>query len=1115
MIHLNRRDWIFLAVCLFVTAASLLIIQRWFGAAFPEDSIEFRYDRNTSKDLALPLVDARGMKHTVTFESDDTARVFLERSLGLEKANEAMRSDVRIWYWHHRWYKPLQEEEYSAGIAPTGELVSFHHTIPESRPMPSMPAGAARQLAERFLKKSEDLKLVSESERTLPARVQRIFTFESRSIRPAGATYRHIVTVDGNAVSSYVQGLKVPEEWIRSYRELRSKNEAAGRVDIIFMIITMIAALAVFIGRLRRGDLHIRFLLIIGGITAVLVAGVTANSIPSALASYDTTSSYPAFVAQIVILTIMQSIGSGMLLIVICGAGEVLYRERLPKQLAIPRLWSRKALSSKRVFLSLILGYTLVGFFIAYQVVFYLVAEKFGAWSPADVPYDDILNTAFPWIAVLFAGFFPGFSEEFLSRAFSIPFFQRFLRSRVAAIVLAGFVWGFGHATYPNQPFYIRGVEVGLAGVLLGFLMDRYGLLALLIWHYTVDAVYTSLLLFRSGNTYYMTSAALASLVFAIPLIASIALLIRNRGFVPDDELSNETLPVSAPPPPPPIPEPVPLPPAIRAKRMALIAMVIALAAGVLLVATRQPTPNDVVNYRIKASEAKQIARNHARGADGLQPIAIPNRIAAIPVSGFRSWDPQSSREEGGGPGGFDEIAATHMIRSGMTIRRFLAVLRDEIPAATWMVRLFTPMSQTEYFVEVDPRTRRVVGYHKYADERAPGPALERDAALAIARTAFARYGIDPAPFELKEALSFSQPARRDWLFHFQHRQLLTNDAARRVSVRVMGDRVTQFAGTVKIPDAVYREANQQRLFHIVLILLKIAGIVSGLALVIAGAILATRHGGLAWRQAGKITLLLAIIPIAGAIARYESHLFSYNTSVAWETYRLNVITDLVRTAGLQIVVLFVALAGVLAVFPFAPGLLSKEGRRRLGAAAAIATLTAISIIVVTNELTHRVALAIPQWSSIGDIAIPEAVGVHLPVLLEAAEALLSAVILCGVAALYATAVRSWPPRVIAIVTIAIAFCVSVNMDAQPGELPLMLGSAALYAVVVWLIARHVLGGNLLAWPLAAFTASVLQSGASVLQNDRTDLRMQGAMLLVLAVITLCWTAFHTRQENG
>src|SRR5436305_9344134 len=237
----------------------------------------------------------------------------------------------------------------------------------------------------------------------------------------------------------------------------------------------------------------------------------------------------------------MQGVGMGMFLMVICGSGEVLYRQRLPNQLAMPRLWTRRALASKRVFRSFVLGYALVAFFLAYQVVFYLVAGHFGAWSPAEVPYDEMLNTAFPWIAVLFAGFFPALSEEFMSRAFSIPFFEKIFRSRLFAILLAGFIWGFGHATYPNQPFFIRGLEVGLAGVLLGFLMFRFGVLPLLIWHYTVDAIYTALLLFRSGNTYYIVSAGVASLVFAIPMLVSIALYFRNRGFIPDDDLTNAT----------------------------------------------------------------------------------------------------------------------------------------------------------------------------------------------------------------------------------------------------------------------------------------------------------------------------------------------------------------------------------------------------------------------------------------------------------------------------------------------------------------------------------------------------------------------------------------------
>ena len=1110
----QRRDRIFLAVCVAVTLASLFVIVRWFGSAFPEASIDFRYDRGSSRELARQLLreqqlDVTGMKHAAVFESDDLARVFLERSLGLEEANRLMGSEVLVWYWRHRWFRPLQEEEYSVEIAPTGQLVSYARSIPETQPMPALDAAPARAAAEAFLRRAGiepgSLDLVSESDRRLPARTQRIFTWESRSIRPAGAPYRYVITVDGGAVSSFARQVRVPDDWIRSYRELRSKNESAGRVDLIFMLITMIAALAVFIGRMKRGALHLRFLLVIGAVAAVLVAGVTINSFPSALAGYDTTTSYPAFIAQLVVVTLMQSIGSAMLLIVICGAGEALYRERLPQHLAIPRLWDRRALASRRVFLSLILGYTLVAFFIAYQVAFYIIAARFGAWAPADIPYDDILNTALPWLAVLFAGFFPAFSEEFLSRAFSIPFFERVLRSRVFAIVLAGFIWGFGHATYPQQPFYIRGLEVGLAGVLIGFLMYRYGLLALLIWHYTVDAVYTSLLLFRSGNVYYIASAGIATLVFAIPLVASIVLYIRNRGFLPDDELSNAALPVvPAPPPPLVAPANVELPPARPVSRGIVTLAVVAVIVAAILAGVRPPVPDDVVEYRIDAATAKRIATAHLEELQ--QPV--PEKVAAIPVAGFRYWDPDSPREEGGAPGGFDGVAATYLRRNGMSAERLTEVMRNEVHAATWMVRFFTPEHVTEYFVEVDPRTNRVVGYHKYEDERAPGARLEREAALAIGRDALRRYGIDPAGFDVREALAYQQPNRRDWLLHFESREPLAREAVRRVSVRVMGAEVTEVVTTVRVPDAVYRAEEEQTLATIALLVLKIAGMVIGLSLVIAGAIMATRHGALAWRLAARVTVILAIIPIAGAFIRGDRTLFTYSTAVSWETFRLNVIIDGIRTAGLQILLLFLALAGIMAVYPHALRLLRRDWRARLGRSAAVSVVIALAGAAVFAEMVRWIRYALPGRTRIDELAIASALATPMPSLMELGEALFGAIILSGAVGLFVSAVAPWQRRWLATaVTLGIIFCILLDSSAGPREIPLMLAMTALTTAVVWLIARYVLRDNPLAWPAAALVASLLQSAGALFQNNRSDLVIHGTILALIAAGVLAWLA--------
>lgn len=1097
MNRLTKRDAFFLVVCLAIAAACIAIIGRYFSSAFPEASIDFRYDRRTSSAIAEKLlarerIDVKDMKHAVRFDIDNEARIFLERSLGLDHAKRVLREEVRVWTWHHRWFRPLVEEELSVDVAPTGEIVGFTHKLPEARA-----AGGMRPpipFLQSIGVKTDDLTLVSTSERRLPKRIQRIYTFESKSIRPADAPYRHIVTIDGDVVTDYRQGLKVPEAWQRSYREMRSKNNAAGAVDTILMVVTMIAAVVVFIVRLWRRDIRLRFLLAIAIASVVLVSIDALNQLPSDLAWYDTSTSFPAYLANLIFSgVVLRAVGTAMFLIVICGAGEVLYRERLPQHLAIPRLWTPKALASKRVFLSLVLGYTLVPLFIAYQVVFYLVAQKFGAWAPAEVPYDEMLNTALPWAAVLFAGFFPAFSEEFLSRAFSISFFQRFVRWRFFAIVLAGFIWGFGHSTYPNQPFWIRGVEVGIAGVAAGLILDRFGLLALLIWHYTIDAVYTALLLFGSGNTYYVVSAAVASLIFTLPLLASIALYLRNKGFVPDDDLTNASLPVS----PPPEHKEVQVAAAefpdahlLTARNVIVCAVLVVIAIAAVYWKPR--SPDDAIDYRITKETAKDIAKRFVK-----KPFA---NVIALPVEGFRSWDATSPREDGGAPGDFDSIAATYLVQHGVDTDRLILVFRDNIEAGTWMVRFFTPMQKEEIFVEVDPRRANVAGYHKYQDEAKPGPSLSQQQAEGIARSAFRTYGLMENTFELKEALTFAQPHRRDWLFHFQERVPLAPDAYRRVTVRVAGAEVTQFNKTIKIPESVYRDASTTTMLNVVMWILKLIAAVALLAIVIAGLVIASRRHGLPWRRSLRWTAVLAIIPIVTIAAQYESTLFTYSTSMAWETFIVGLITRIVAQAGVQIGAIFLALAGLEAAVPCALSLATREGRARFGKAAVIAAITAIAILLIVDVASLFVAHAVPS-AAVVEISAPYEVAEPLPALVETARAIAGAIVVSGAVALFALTLK----RHAALITIATLFFVMLDPSATPQQTPLMLVRALVMAVLIWIVARYVLDANPLAWPLFVFFAVVLQTLAVLLQNLRIDLRANAAALAVLAVIAALW----------
>jgi membrane protease YdiL (CAAX protease family) len=1106
--RLTRRDWILIAVCIGVVAVSLFIVFNWFYAAFPEASIDFRYDRDTSLPLARRILDAqridvRDMKHAALFDGDEIAKIFLERSLGLSTANKLMRTDVRIWWWRHRWFRPLQEEEFDIDVAPTGEIVSFVDRIPESRALPTLDPAAAQRIAESFLVRAgvklADLQPVVQSERTLPSRVQRIFTWDSQSIHPAGAPYRYTVTVDGDRVSRYDQRVRVPDQWQRDYQDLRSKNLLAGKIDSVFFVITLIAAVVIFITRLLRGDVSLRLLLGIAIASVVLVTGTSLNSFPSEVASYDTTSSYPAFLSRVVISAILSGIGQAMLLAVLVGSGEVLYRQRLPQHLAIPRLWQRKALASKRVFLSFVLGYALVAFFIAYQVAFYLIAEKFGAWSPAEVPYDDMLNTAFPWIAVLFAGFFPALSEEFISRAFSIPLFERIFRSRIAAIIIAGFIWGFGHATYPNQPFFIRGLEVGLTGVLLGFLFFRFGLLPLLIWHYTIDAIYTALLLFRSGSTYYIVSAGAASLAFAIPMLISLALYIRNRGFIADDDLSNATIPIK------PVPERVvreaeaiTYPPAQGVSRMRLMACVAVVAIACALVAVRPASVDDTIDYRITDEQAKTLAA----------PFRVGMKNLAVPQEGFRSWDRSSPREDGGSPDGFDGVALDYLLHHGLPMNAIVQVLTTKIQAGTWMVRSFTPLQKDETFTEVDPRAARVIGYHKYQDEKKPGPRLEQPAALAIAQSSFPRFGATTRGLDLKEALAFQQPNRRDWLFHFQEHAPLVAEAYRRISVRVAGDQVTQFTSTVKIPDQAYRDAAQTTVLNIVLVVLRIIGALTLLSLTVTGFVMAARKH-FPWRRPAVWTAILAIVPIAGAILRWKNALFTYPTSIGWDTFVNSQVVSAIAVTGVQIGILFLALAGIEAVYPHGLDWFRREGRARFGRGALIAALLAIGLVLIRRLALQWMTQAFPSMSTAGVVDIPQAVNIAWPSLLAIGEAALRAMEASAAVALFVVGLRGMPraERFADATAIAAIFFVSLDPTTRPPEAPFMLFSAVTAAVLAWLIIRYVLGNNLLSYPVAVALAMLLGSAAALLQNHRPDLIANAVVEIAAAVALAIWIA--------
>src|SRR6185295_5962263 len=119
---------------------------------------------------------------------------------------------------------------------------------------------------------------------------------------------------------------------------------------------------------------------------------------------------------------------------------------------------------------------------------------------------------------------------------------------------------------------------------------------------------------------------------------------------------TNAAMPPTAAPEPPEIAAVAAQFPEARPPSRARIAIcVIVVAAACIAVAVRPASPQDAADYRISGAQAKEIAKTHLRMIRPGEADSFAY-VIATPVDGFRSWNPDSSREDGGAPGDFDEI---------------------------------------------------------------------------------------------------------------------------------------------------------------------------------------------------------------------------------------------------------------------------------------------------------------------------------------------------------------------------------------------------------------------------------------------------------------------------
>jgi len=1084
------------------------VVFRFYFVAFPEVAVDFRISRPAAVEQARQFLARQGYplssyQSSIVFDVDNNAKTYLERELGLQQANRLMAADVNVWHWKVRFFRPLMQEEFSVQLDPSGRAVGMNHVVEEAREGARLEGSAGRAIAEEFLQSRLRTDLAAydflpEQSNSVerPKRRDWSFTWERRGFKAKEAPYRLRVTLLGDAVGGYEEFLKVPEAWERDFERLRSSNllyQWIAQVPYFFLQGAVFAILFVF-G--MRGLVRWGGALKLGSLLAGLFFLMDMNSWPLVRAHYDTNSSYTGFFLERLAAGAGVSLFLGMLVALTVAAAEPLYRSDHPGKLRLGKAFTLSGLRSKEFFRACWIGLAMAAAHIGFVVAFYVVGKRFGFWTPQDIKYTDAVSTALPWIYPLATSLFAATNEEFLFRLFAIPLLLRTTRSRWVAVMLPAFIWGFLHSAYPVEPGYARGVEVGLIGVVAGWVMLRWGILATLVWHYTVDALLIGLFLLRSESLYFRLSGAAVAGAVLLPLAFAVVSYLSRGRFEADEALLNRAQPlvastveVRA--------EPAGVPRAYEAlSSKALGRLLVVGALGMVLAFSVRPKKiGEFVRFAITPTQA-------AQRADALL------RQRAAPGGEIRRVDPASYRQTVLFDSAFDPYASEYLRRQ-LGIASTNRLYQEKVPAAFWRVRYFRDSQKEEYAVLL-----RLDGtWHSLEhllDEKAPGARLTKEEAQARAEM-FLRdeKKFDLGKWKLVEANSEKHPNRTDHKLVWEEAPAV-GEAHVRAEVNVMGDEVGSYRIFVKIPEEWERRQKKATLGSI------LYGVFRGLlVLAFVGTILVLflknlRQQQVPWRRLALWALwggLALVVSIGNA---WPLLLANYPTEMPLKTFLAILLMGEFLLVG-------VVYSCVLLVFGLAWFFLGRElGEGRLpswtsmpaayyrdafcvglGGCGVLAGIARLERLAEDFWPTDKKALA---------AALPASLDTTFPAAAFVARSVLEGLFLVGMLALVAGFVAGYLRRPwMRAGLVLVAAAALVGSWGSPADFAKSFLLALVNVAMIWWGVTRVMRFNLLGYFLVAVATFLLDAATQLFRQPADFYRLNGYIVVVALLALLAW----------
>lgn len=765
--------------------------------AFRNAALDLRLSR--AESLRLSEAFLRELGHGVdghtsaaAFWTSQDPLIYLEKNLGTQEANRILREErPPIWGWRTRFFRPLEKEEYSVWWGPDRRLVAYQHDILDEKALPSLERPAALALADAFFRarlpeEHARYELVEQSSDERPNRRDHRFLWRAPAA-PLASRLEVSAVVSGNEVTWLGRSLVVPEAFERAERAVASRRTLLANVaSLADFALTLGLLLFVWHAWRRRWLRWKPALVLAGALGAATCVGI-ANGLPGAFLGYDTEDTLGAFWVGALALPLLGAAVASALQVPGFAATDAAGRLGPSGGYSLGDIVREPFLRSSTFVSATLAGFAAAGVQLGFIVLYYLAGRRFlGMYAPLDVPYDDLLSTAAPWIQPLLVGLGAALREESVYRLFAVSLLLRFTRRAWLAVLLPAVLWGFLHTGYYVEPICARGLELTIVGVFLGAVFLRFGIWATIVSHYVYNATVSSTLLLGSGNRYFQVSAVVVIGLLGVPLLWS---LLRMRGRAGREPFAGEPLAWRQGAVPPVVPA-APVERALRLRTPRLhVALPLGIAAAALVVVAALPVPWELPRLHVDRERAIVVAREELARL-GYEPERF--EIAT-----------QLSRK------GSSELVGRYLRRQGSAAAARDYLRKYQPSRVAWCVQFFLRGSPQECHVDVGP-DGEVLKLTCERGEDEPGRALTEEQSLEIASGYLALRGVPPASLRYAGAAEKALPKRKDQTHRWTDPAAAVGELRRFFSVGVADGSVSAYSNYLDPPEAFVREESGQ-----------------------------------------------------------------------------------------------------------------------------------------------------------------------------------------------------------------------------------------------------------------------------------------------------------------